>query len=160
MAEYRLAGAAFGGVVTLADPDRVDDSGKRPVLRPRIMVATSETVRVEAGASLTSPARPSQKARVVSVTATATGHDVVLELSGGMGRRLVAEPGTVPAVGERLLLTTLSEAYRPGAAFPDPAETPWTHGGPPSSEADHQEGDVIVAADGGAEQPGADLLGR
>jgi len=27
----------------------------------------------------------------------------------------------VPEVGERLLLTTLSEAYRPGGAFPDPA---------------------------------------
>ncbi|WP_433301309.1 hypothetical protein ACQP2F_05725 [Actinoplanes sp. CA-030573] len=138
MAEYRLAGSAFGGVVTLADPDRIDDSGKRPVLRPRIMVATTETVRVEAGASLTSPARPSQKARVISVTPTATGYDVLLELSGGMGRKLVAEPGSVPAVGEKLLLTTLSEAYRPGAAFPDPADTPWTHGGPPpSSEADH-----------------------
>ncbi|WP_433375294.1 hypothetical protein ACQPZX_05665 [Actinoplanes sp. CA-142083] len=132
MAEYRLAGAAFGGVVTLANPDRVDDSGKRPVLRPRIMVATTETVRVEAGATLTSPARPGQKAKVISVAPTVTGSDVLLELSGGMGRKLVAEPGSVPAVGESLLLTTLSEAYRPGASFPDPSETPWTHGGPPS----------------------------
>jgi hypothetical protein len=48
-----------------------------------------------------------------------------------MGRKLVAEPGSVPAVGEAVLLTTLSETYRPGAAFPDPADTPWTHGGPP-----------------------------
>ncbi|XVU26575.1 hypothetical protein ACQPZJ_05845 [Actinoplanes sp. CA-054009] len=133
MAEYRLTGAAFAGVVTLANPDRIDDTGKRPVLRPRIMVATTEPVRVEAGASLTSPARPSQKAKVISVTPTAEGCDVLLELSGGMGRKLVAEPGSVPAVGERLLLTTLSEAYRPGAAFPDPAHTPWTHGGPPSN---------------------------
>jgi hypothetical protein len=134
MAEYRLAGVAFGGTVTLANPDRVDDTGKRPVLRPRIMVATTEPVRVEPGASLTSPARPAQKARVISLTPTATGTDVLLELSGGMGRRLVAEPGSVPEVGERLLLTTLSEAYRPGAAFPDPADTPWTHGGPPTTD--------------------------
>ena len=133
MAEYRLSGAAFAGVVTLAAPDRVDDTGKRPVLRPRIMVATTEPVRVEPGATLTSPARPAQKAKVISVAATAAGHDVLLELSGGMGRRLVADPGTVPVVGERLLLTTLSEAYRPGATFPDPAETPWTHGGPEQS---------------------------
>ena len=130
MAEYRLTGAAFAGTVTLANPDRVDDTGKRPVLRPRIMVVTAETVRVEPGAALTSPARPAQKAKVISVTATAAGTDVLLELSGGVGRKLVAEPGSVPAVGERLLLTTLSEAYRPGGAFPDPAETPWTHGGP------------------------------
>jgi hypothetical protein len=136
MAEHRLTGAAFSGVVTLAKADRIDDSGKRPVLRPRIMVATTETVRVEPGASLTSPARPAQKAKVISVTTTVTGTDVVLELSGGMGRKLVAEPGSVPVVGERLLLTTLSEAYRPGAAFPDPADTPWTHGGPPLHHGD------------------------
>ena len=69
------------------------------------------------------------------LTRTASGVDVLLELSGGMGRKLVPEPGTVPAVGEKLLLTTLSEAYRPGAAFPDPSETPWTHGGPPAVDA-------------------------
>ena len=127
MAEYRLSGAAFTGVVTLAKADRVDDSGKRPVLRPRIMVEAAEPVRVERGTVLTSPARPAQKATVISIT----GSDVLLELSGGMGRKLVAEPGSVPAVGERLLLTTLSESFRPGAAFPDPDSTPWTHGGPP-----------------------------
>jgi hypothetical protein len=131
MAEHRLAGTAFGGTVTLAKPDRVDDTGKRPVLRPRIMVVTTETVRVEPGAALTSPARPSQKAKVISVTAGPAGTDVLLELSGGMGRKLVAEPGSVPAVGEKLLLTTLNEAYRPGGALPEPEQTPWTHGGPP-----------------------------
>ena len=128
MADHRLSGAAFTGVVTLAKADRVDDSGKRPVLRPRIMVEAGEPVRVEPGAVLTSPARPAQKATVISVT----GAEVLLELSGGMGRRLVAEPGSVPAVGERLLLTTLSESFRPGASFPDPDRTPWTHGGPPA----------------------------
>jgi hypothetical protein len=133
MAEYRLTGQAFAGTVTLAKADRVDDSGKRPVLRPRIMVATDEPVRVEPGATLTSPARPAQKAKVISLTPTPAGTDVLLELSGGMGRKLVAEPGSVPAVRERLLLTTLSEAFRPGATFPDPADTPWTHGGPPAS---------------------------
>ncbi|GAA2678904.1 hypothetical protein [Actinoplanes palleronii] len=133
LAEYRLAGAAFAGTVTLAAPDRIDDSGKRPVLRPRIMVRTAEVVRVEPGTSLTSPSRPGQKARVVSVApaGVAGESDVLLELSGGMGRKLVAEPGSVPAVGERLMLTTLSEEFRRSGALPDPAETPWTHGGPP-----------------------------
>nr|WP_236642483.1 hypothetical protein [Actinoplanes utahensis] len=124
LAEYRLSGAAFAGVVTLANPDRVDDSGKRPVLRPRIMVHTTEPVRVEPGTSLTSPSRPSQKARVISINPAGDGHDVLLELSGGMGRRLVAEPGSVPTVGERLILTTLSEAYRPGGSLPDPPKPP------------------------------------
>jgi hypothetical protein len=132
MAEHRLTGAAFAGEVTLAKADRIDGSGKRPVLRPRIMVRTTEPVRVAPGAALTSPARPGQKATVVSIAATGDdATDVLLELSGGMGRKLVAEPGSVPAVGERILLTTLSEAFRPGGAFPDPADTPWTHGGPP-----------------------------
>jgi hypothetical protein len=132
MAQHRLTGTAFAGDVTLAQPDRIDDTGRRPVLRPRLLLRTDEPVRVEPGAALTSPARPAQKATVVTITPVGAGRtDVLLELSGGMGRRLAAEPGTVPGVGERLILTTLSEAFRPAAAFPDPADTPWTHGGPP-----------------------------
>lgn len=131
MAEHRLTGNAFAGTVTLAAPDRIDDTGRRPVLRPRIMLRTAEPVRVEPGAALTSPARPGQKATVVSLIPAGACTDVLLELSGGMGRKLTPEPGSVPAVGEQLLLTTLSEAYRPPSAFPDPGETPWTHGGPP-----------------------------
>ncbi len=132
MAEYRLTGEAFTGTVTLAKADRIDDSGKRPVLRPRLMLLTTETVRVDAGAALYSPARPGQKATVISVSRSdGPKTEVLLELSGGMGRKLVAEPGSVPEVGERLLYTTLSEAFRPGGAFPDVDQTPWTHGGPP-----------------------------
>jgi hypothetical protein len=135
MAEYRLTGEAFTGVVTLAKADRVDDTGRRPVLRPRLMLLTTETVRVERGTALTSPSRPGQKATVISVsTSEGPKTEVLLELSGGMGRKLVAEPGSVPEVGERLLYTTLSEAYRPGGSFPEPDRTPWTHGGPPVLE--------------------------
>ncbi|MDI6105303.1 hypothetical protein QLQ12_42650 [Actinoplanes sp. NEAU-A12] len=155
LAEYRLTGAAFAGVVTLANPDRVDDSGKRPVLRPRIMVHTTEPVRVEPGTSLTSPARPSQKARVISVNPAGDGWDVLLELSGGMGRKLVAEPGSVPAVGEHLTLTTLTEAYRPGGSLPEPAETPWTHGGPPVVAPAPDAGDPDAAAVPDAGDPAA-----
>ncbi|MFG2102483.1 hypothetical protein ACGFJ5_17990 [Micromonospora echinaurantiaca] len=136
MAEHRLAGEAFVGEVTLADPKRVDDSGKRPVLRPRIQLVTTEPVLVPVGAVLYSPARPAQKARVVFVTPAADGKtEVVLELSGGMGRGLTAPPGSVPEVGERLCYTTLSDAYLPAGAFPAAEETPWTHGGPPAGPA-------------------------
>jgi hypothetical protein len=135
MAEHRLTGEAFAGVVTHAKADRIDDSGKRPVLRPRIIVRTAESVRAAAGTALTCPNRPAQKATVVSVTPVGEETDVLLELSGGMGRKLVAEPGSVPGVGDRVLYTTLSEAYRPGGAFPEPDRTPWTHGGPPSPPA-------------------------
>ncbi|WP_319461976.1 hypothetical protein [Micromonospora sp. RTP1Z1] len=156
MAEYRLTGEAFVGGVTLADPKRVDDTGKRPVLRPRIQVVTTEPVLVPVGAALYSPARPAQKARVVFVTPGADGKtEVVLELSGGMGRGLTAPPGTVPEVGERLCLTTLSDAFLPAGNFPAPEETPWTHGGPPAAApptdgpAAHVEGGSAVPASGG-----------
>ncbi|MFG1673102.1 hypothetical protein [Micromonospora sp. NPDC049282] len=137
MAEHRLAGEAFVGEVTLADPKRVDDSGKRPVLRPRIQVVTTEPVPMPVGATLYSPARPGQKATVVFVTPGADGKtEVVLELAGGMGRGLTAPAGSVPEVGERICLTGLSDGFRPGGAFPAPEETPWTHGGPPEQ---HEE---------------------
>jgi hypothetical protein len=148
MAEYRLTGEAFTGMVTLAKADRIDDSGRRPVLRPRLMLLTTETVGLGAGATLFSPARPGQKATVISVSRPdGEKTEVLLELSGGMGRKLVAEPGTVPEVGERLLYTTLSEAYRPGGAFPEVDETPWTHGGPPQPAATPDLGPVDVHPD-------------
>ncbi|WP_433285446.1 hypothetical protein [Micromonospora sp. CA-244673] len=146
MAEHRLAGEAFVGDVTLADPKRVDDTGKRPVLRPRIQVVTTEPVFVPVGATLYSPARPGQKAKVVFVTPAADGKtEVVLELSGGMGRGLTAAPGSVPEVGERLCLTTLSDGFLPAGAFPAPEETPWTHGGPPTTAP--APADPVPAAD-------------
>ncbi|MGN9805156.1 hypothetical protein [Micromonospora sp. L32] len=137
MAEHRLTGEAFVGDVTLADPRRVDDTGKRPVLRPRIQLVTTEPVLMPVGTTLYSPARPTQKARVVFLTPAADGKtEVVLELSGAMGRGLTAAPGSVPEVGERLCYTTLSEAFLPAGAFPTPEETPWTHGGPPPTRSD------------------------
>ncbi|GAB2964167.1 hypothetical protein GCM10027280_61370 [Micromonospora polyrhachis] len=141
MADHRLTGEAFVGEVTLAAPTRVDDSGKRPVLRPRIMLHTTDPVLVRPGASLYSPTRPNQKARVVFVNPTADVEktEVVLELSGGMGRSLTPPPGSVPEVGERLCYTTLSEGFMPSGAFPAREETPWTHGGPPGDGAPAEE---------------------
>ncbi|MEH1097797.1 hypothetical protein [Micromonospora sp. CPCC 205561] len=159
MAEHRLTGEAFVGEVLLADPKRVDDTGKRPVLRPRIQLVTAEPVLVPVGAALHSPARPAQKARVVFVTPAADGRtEVVLELSGGMGRGLTAPPGSVPEVGERLCYTTLSDAFMPAGAFPAVEETPWTHGGPPAAAAPPPgpEGATPRPVPGGTGPGGAD----
>jgi hypothetical protein len=131
MAEYRLAGEAFAGQVVAAEPDRVDATGRRRVLRPRITVETDDAVPVDPGTALTSAARPSQKARVVSRTAAGRCTRVVLELQGGMGRSLTPEPGSVPAVGEPVCYAAFDDGYQPPPAFPAPEETPWTHGGPP-----------------------------
>jgi hypothetical protein len=132
MAEYRLAGEAFTGEVVAADPNRIDADGPRRKLRPRVTVHTTDPVRLAPRTALTSPARPAQTATVVALgAADGGGHDVVLELSGGMGRSLTPPAGSVPEVGERLCYTTLSEAFQQPAAFPPREETPWTHGGPP-----------------------------
>jgi hypothetical protein len=132
LAEYRLTGEAFAGTVVAAAPDRVDASGSRRKLRPHVTVVSDDPVRLEPGASVVSPARPAQTGLIVSVSRASTGAvEVVLEMSGGMGRSLTAPPGSVPAVGERLTYTTLTESFQAAAAFPSRDETPWTHGGPP-----------------------------
>jgi hypothetical protein len=130
MAEYRMTGEAFAGTVVAAEPDRIDATGKRRVLRPRITVETNDAVIAGPGSALTSPARPNQEARVVGVM-DGTPIRVVLELKGGMGRSLAPEPGSVPAVGEQVCYATFSDRFQPPSAFPPPEETPWTHGGPP-----------------------------
>jgi hypothetical protein len=130
MAEYRMTGEAFAGTVVAAEPDRIDATGKRRVLRPRVTVETSDMVLVGPGAVLTSPARPGQEARVIDIMDGVPGR-VALELKGGMGRSLTPEPGSVPAVGERVCYATFGDRFQPASAFPPPEETPWTHGGPP-----------------------------
>ena len=130
MAEYRITGEAFAGSVIAAEPGRVEATGRRRKLRPRIALTTEDPVRVEVGDSLRSPGRPGQRALVVSVSAGRPA-EVVLELSGGMGRTLTPVPGSVPAVGDRVCYTKLSDSYQPFGSFPSREETPWTHGGPP-----------------------------
>ena len=130
MAEYRMTGEAFAGTVSDAEPDRVDGSGRRRVLRPFVTVETEDVVAVDLGAKLTSPARPSQEAWVVDVCRGDTTM-VVLELKGGMGRGLIAEPGSVPAIGEVVCYATFGDGFQRLPQFPPPEETPWTHGGPP-----------------------------
>jgi hypothetical protein len=95
-------------------------------------VATDDPVRLPIGATLIAGTRPGQTATVVEVTAGT----VVLELSGGMGRSATPEPGSLPAVGEAISYTAATDGYQPGASFPSPDDTPWTHGGrPPAYEA-------------------------
>lgn len=132
MAEHRLAGEAFAGWVIAAEPGRVDRSGHRAVLRPRITVETLDPVLAAAGSTLISPARPAQEARIVSVnTPGGRPTQVVLELAKGMGRGLTAVPGSVPAAGESVCYATFHDGYQPPPVFPELDQTPWTHGGPP-----------------------------
>ena len=131
MAEYRLTCEALAGAVTDAEPGRLDTTGKRAKLRPRIVVETADEVLVEPGARLVSPGRPKQHALIVDVARAAGRTRVLLELEGGMGRTLTPEPGSVPAVGEPVTYTTLRDDFQPVPRFPERDHTPWTHGGPP-----------------------------
>jgi hypothetical protein len=136
MAEYRMTGEAFAGEVVEAESERVE-LGKRPVLRPRVTVATVDEVLFEPGALLKSPARSGQQATVLDVAPQRTdaGGDartlITLELKGGMGRSLTPPPGSVPAVGEYVTYTSLRDDFQRAPRFPDIQDTPWTHGGPP-----------------------------
>jgi hypothetical protein len=76
---------------------------------------------------VTAATRPAQKATVLEVS----GDEVLLELSGGMGRALTPAPGSVPEVGEPICYSSITDGYQPLAAFPVREDTPWTHGGPP-----------------------------
>jgi hypothetical protein len=131
MAEYRLTGEAFVGTVVHAQPRRIDASGQRRVLRPWITVLTDDRIMVDPAAGLASPARPAQRAKIVAVSRLPAGTEVVLELSGGMGRTLNPPAGSVPEQGEVVCYTTLTDGYTPPGRFPEREETPWTHGGPP-----------------------------
>jgi hypothetical protein len=126
-AEYRLTGEAFAGTVTAADHARVVGEGRSRKLRPHITVTTADPVRLPAGTVLTAVSRPGQSAVVIDVD----GADVLLEISGGMGRSLTPEPGCVPAIGEAICYTSLVDGYQMSATFPARDDTPWTHGGPP-----------------------------
>jgi hypothetical protein len=135
MAEYRMTGAAFEGVVVHADPARLDESGKKAKLRPWIWVETSDEVTAGPGAELRSPARPAQKAMVIGVEPLQGQQEgrtlVTLELQNGMGRGLAPAPGSVPAADDVVCYTTLTLDFQPSPEFPSREDTPWTHGGPP-----------------------------
>ena len=131
MAEHRMSGEAFQGVVVTADPGRQDTSGKRPRLRPWITVETSDEVAAERGADLRRLDRPRQKAEVIDVARAGERTHVILELQSDMGQRLVPLPGSVPSEGDTVLYTALREEFQPSPDWPPPELTPWTHGGPP-----------------------------
>ncbi|MFD8786351.1 hypothetical protein [Kitasatospora sp. NPDC059599] len=133
MAEYELSGEAFTGVVVDRAPDRLDDSGARPKRRPTVTLRVGELPRIEVGAVVRSPARRAQPAEVVAIAAAGAGDfDVLLEITGGLGRgyRQPLPPGAVPELGEELTFTTLDPTRQP-SRFPATENTPWTHGGPP-----------------------------
>ncbi|GGS83553.1 hypothetical protein GCM10010156_47700 [Planobispora rosea] len=127
MAEYRLTGEAFAGVVTSAEPEHFEGEGRSRKLRPLITVRTEDPVRLAPGTVLGSPDRKGHGAEVVGLA----GDEITLKIVKGMGRGRTPAPGAVPEPGERVCYTSLTDDFQTSAALPDPEQTPWTHGGPP-----------------------------
>lgn len=134
MAEYELTGEAFTGTVTARDENRFIP-GARPgsqVWRPTITLRTDDQVGLAVGTEVRSPARPTQKSRILEVHQENGVHMVVLQLEGGFAnkRKPPAPPGTLAEASEELTYTSRFPEGMP-SSLPSEEDTPWTHGGPP-----------------------------
>ncbi|KRV47794.1 hypothetical protein AQ490_05330 [Wenjunlia vitaminophila] len=126
MAERRLAGEAFAGVVESVE--LAYSEGRAPRPRPLVSVRTEDVPHLEPGARVfRALAGAAQEAQVVQVEPGL----VVVRLTNRMGRGREPAEGSVPAPGDRLCFTSFEHDPRPAAPLPPPEETPWTHGGPP-----------------------------
>ncbi|MFJ2579653.1 hypothetical protein [Kitasatospora aureofaciens] len=131
MAEHRLAGEAFAGVVTEVVPD-YDTTGRSPKPRPLVTLRTDDRPHADLGREAHRVHGPStQKAEIVAVD-PAEG-SITLRILSGMGRKKEPEPGSLPEPGELVTFTLFELTVRQSAPLPEPDDTPWTHGGPPGA---------------------------
>ncbi|RKE19170.1 hypothetical protein [Streptomyces sp. TLI_171] len=135
MAERRLSGEAFAGEVVDVVPEWSEGRSAKP--RPLLVVRTGDRPHADPGREVyRAHAEPAQRAVIVS---SAPG-EVVVRLLSGMGRKKDPEPGSVPEPGDAVVFTLFELAARQSAPLPEPADTPWTHGGPPVAGADSPAG--------------------
>jgi hypothetical protein len=142
MAERRLGGEAFAGVVT--DVEMAYSEGRRPMPRPLVTLTTADRPQAEPGARCfraVPGARSAQGGELVALLAPdpRTGPPgewtVTVRLTGGMGNGRTPKEGSVPEKGDETLFTCFEHDARSGPALPDAEQTPWTHGGPPATAA-------------------------
>ncbi|MGA5164066.1 hypothetical protein [Streptomyces pseudogriseolus] len=135
-AELRTTGDAFGGPVTIIDPEHTlrGPSG-RTQWRPRLTVSTPDPVPMEPGQLLACHTHPNARYKICEVT-PADGDTVVeLEITAGMGTVARPNHAVLPDVGAVLVFTIAPDHYRM-PEFPSREQTPWTHGGPPADHPD------------------------
>ncbi|GGK36243.1 hypothetical protein GCM10010124_31070 [Pilimelia terevasa] len=130
IADHRLTGEAFSGQVVKVDATRRVPGLRRSVLRPLVLVATGDHIHFDVGQHVYDPARNGQQAVIESVAETEDGWRVALELQNRMGSGQTAKPGSVPALGEDVTYTSVTETFVRRRPWPAREETPWTHGGP------------------------------
>ncbi|WP_069885927.1 hypothetical protein [Streptomyces luteocolor] len=129
IAERRTTGEALAGTVTDVDAHHTIPGARGPRLRPRLILHTTDPVRLDVGHLLAGPHNPRVHLTVRAITPRDGGTDLLLEVTNLTGT--VAKPRTdsVPALGDLLELTFAPEFFsRP--PFPSREDTPWTHGGP------------------------------
>ncbi|MDH2390532.1 hypothetical protein QCN29_17385 [Streptomyces sp. HNM0663] len=170
MAGRRLAGEAFASEVT--DVVMAWSESKRPSPRPLVTVRTNDRPHLGGdggpggdgdaaddgagdGSSVggNSAGRGTKVFRVLadgkSQTAEFVGREadgsLVLRLTDRMGRSKEPAEGSVPDKGDRIVWTLFEHEQRGGPKLPDPEETPWTHGGPPTTEPELP--DVVTVED-------------
>ncbi|MFI6107990.1 hypothetical protein [Streptomyces sp. NPDC051310] len=131
LAGRRLAGEAF--VAEVVDVTMAWSESKRPAPRPLLTVRTDDRPHLAEGtkAYRSLDGKP-QTAQFVRYEEDGT---LVLRVVDRMGRGKEPAEGSVPEKGDRIAWTLFEHDQRVGPKLPDPEETPWTHGGPPRTDA-------------------------
>ncbi|MFV0129758.1 hypothetical protein ACLGI4_18970 [Streptomyces sp. HMX112] len=132
LAGRRLAGEAFRAEVL--DVTMAWTESKRPAPRPLLTVRTDDLPhlgdRVRVYRSLEGKPQSAEFVR------REEDGSLVLRLLDRMGRSRDPAEGSVPEKGDRIVWTLFEHDQRTGPKLPDPEETPWTHGGPPRTDAE------------------------
>ncbi|MFC7791971.1 hypothetical protein ACFUIZ_05505 [Streptomyces cinereoruber] len=131
LAGRRLAGEAFAAEVV--EVVMAWTESKRPAPRPLLTVRTDDrphlAERVRVYRSLEGKPQAAEFVRYEE------DGSLVLRVLDRMGRSKEPAEGSVPEKGERIAWTLFEHDQRGGPKLPDPEETPWTHGGPPRTDA-------------------------
>ncbi|MCX5390877.1 hypothetical protein [Streptomyces sp. NBC_00094] len=131
LAGRRLAGEAFAAEVV--EVTMAWTESKRPSPRPLLTVRTEDRPHLAEKAKVfrSLDGKP-QAAEFVRYEEDGS---MVLRLLDRMGRSKEPAEGSVPEKGERIAWTLFEHEQRVGPKLPDPDDTPWTHGGPPRTDA-------------------------
>ncbi|MET9673416.1 hypothetical protein ABZY68_10030 [Streptomyces sp. NPDC006482] len=131
LAGRRLAGEAFAAEVV--EVTMAWTESKRPSPRPLLTVRTEDRPHLAEKAKVfrSLDGKP-QAAEFVRYEEDGA---MVLRLLDRMGRSKEPAEGSVPEKGERIAWTLFEHEQRVGPKLPDPDDTPWTHGGPPRTDA-------------------------
>ncbi|MCM2392183.1 hypothetical protein [Streptomyces albipurpureus] len=141
LAGRRLSGEAFIGEVT--DVVMAWSESKRPAPRPLLTFHTDD--RPHLGERTKVYRSLDGKPQSAEFVRYETDGVLVLRLTDRMGRAKDPAEGSVPEKGDRIAWTLFEHDQRGGPKLPDPEETPWTHGGPPGTDAESP--DLITPED-------------